>query len=168
LVFSGVYGFGSFVIGLIISGQGLLMAFNQMVGLKGFWLKKFTPKFLTVNFLLVFVVAFVFLGFKPLYLFAIGYFLLVFFQPVWRVVLTSEVVGKAGAGDKGEVMGVMTSILSLGMIVGPLMAGPLSAWHSYAPFWLCAILMFSAYIVLRQSHVKLEKIVKEEEVNVIG
>lgn len=168
LIFSNVYGFSSFIIGFIISAQGVLMALNQMIGLKQFWLKKFKPSELAVNFLLLFAIAFVLLGFKPLAIFAIGYFLLAFLQPVWRVVLTSEVIGRAPENNRGEVVGVMASVVALGMIVGPLVAGPLSAWHSYMPFWLSAGLMLISYFVLRFFSVKIDKIDKEEEVNVIG
>lgn len=168
LIFSNEYGFNAFTIGLIIAVQGILMAFNQMIGLKSFWLKKFKVRDILVNFLFIFAIAYLLLGFKLLAVFAIGYFLLVFLQPVWRVVLTSEVMSRAPAHRKGETMGSMASIVSLGMIVGPFVAGPLSNWYSFAPFWLSAILMFVCYIYFRFGRVEIEKIKKEAEVNVIG
>lgn len=168
LVFSNEYGFNALTIGLIISGQGVLMAFNQMIGLKSFWLKKFKVRDIIINFLLIFSVAYLLLGLKFFAIFSVGYFLLVFFQPVWRVVLTSEVVSRAPMHSRGETMGSMASIMSLGMIVGPFIAAPLSSWQTYAPFWLSAVFMFACYLYFRFGKVEIGKIKEEAEINVVG
>lgn len=55
------------------------------------------------------------------------------------------------ATAQGRTMGLMGSAGSVGRVVGPILSGPLAAWH-LKPFWWAAALMIAAAVFILQLH----------------
>lgn len=143
------FGYDATMAGYIFAAIGLMFFFNQAVAMKHFWLKHFREAFLEVWSLLAFTLSFVMmsLGVKPI--FFLGLAGMATAQSVMRVVISSTAAGLAGKLRRGEVMGVMSSILSFAMIIGPLVAGWLYHLGRTWPFAFSALALSFAFVVMR-------------------
>lgn len=146
LYFSEIFGFTAATIGILISLQGVIMAFNQGVGLKNFWLKKFKEPDLELYLLFIFGCGYLLMSFS-IWFFFVGIFITMITMSVLRVVINSQAVGAVSDNMKGEIIGVMNSVASLGMVFGPLLAGPLYGWHHSTPYFMSAIYIYIAFTV---------------------
>lgn len=134
------FGFDSFTTGLLFTLMGAFMAFNQTVLLKHFWLRFFSEPKLEWLMFLFYLIGFVLVGSRNVWLFYVGIPLSSVSQALLRVVITSQVAGRAPAHMKGEVMGILTSIIALSMVVGPVLAGALFEVRDFLPYVLGAVL----------------------------
>lgn len=166
LYFNDRFGFSALVIGMIITFQGVILSVNQMVGLKRFWLKRFKEPDLVLFMLFAFTVSYLMMGLNFSTMFFVGIIIGIFAQSVLRAVFTSQVIGMAEPNAKGEAMGILTSVLSLGMVVGPLMTGPLYTYKSNFPFLASSILMFGAFGIIYYNRRKLDRIKLDENIQV--
>jgi MFS family permease len=80
--------------------------------------------------------------------FTAGILLNVFSQSLLRVVLTSRTAGMAGDHRRGEVLGVMSSVLSVATIGGPLFAGLLFSVKTFLPFVLSALVLVCGFLLM--------------------
>lgn len=169
LYFSDRFGFNALTIGAIMAVQGVIMALNQVIGLKRFWLRHFKEPQLVLFMFLVFAFGYTFMGLVYSIFFFLGLLFVVFAQSVLRAVFTSEVIGLVEPKVKGEVMGMMGSVMSLGMIIGPLVAGPIYIYKNNLSFLLSGFYMFIAFIIIYRHRRKLANVVPDEnsEINVI-
>jgi len=156
------FGFNPFSIGAVMGAQGVLMAFNQMVMMRRFWLRKFSEPKLMLVMMLMFGFGYAFMGGVYASIFFLGIILAVFAQSVLRAIFTSEVIGLAEPKIKGEVMGILGSVLSLGMVVGPLLSGPVYIYKNNLSFVLSGFYMFVAFFII-YSHRKRLKNIKPDE-----
>ncbi len=148
LYMSTLFGFTASTIGILMAVQGLIIIFNQAWALKKFWLSRFN------EITLILISAF-FLGAGSListvpniFIFIIGTLTATFMHPIFRTVMTSEMVGLAPVTEKGEVLGIMASVMSLGMIIGPAIAEPLYAKTIYGPYFAAGIIFLLAFVIL--------------------
>lgn len=137
----------SFDTGVIFSSTGIFAALNQTVLLRRVWLKYFTDAQLEVLMIIILGVSFVLLGADVLMLFYLGIPLFATGQAVQRVVVTSQVAGKADPMMKGEALGILTSLTAASMVLGPIIAGALFEMHDSYPFFLAAALMVISLVV---------------------
>lgn len=163
------FGFDASGVSLMFTGMGVIMALNQGLLLNRFWLKKFSQSFLESWLMLVFALAFVLMGLKNLPIFIIGLILNALTQTVVRAVATARVGNLAGQTKRGEVMGIMTSVLSLSMIVGPVMGGFLYKVNFSYPFFFGAMCLVVSFGVIRWCCPlpKTEEKITEEQVQFI-
>lgn len=163
---SSVFGFSATKAGYLFTGMGVVIVVNQVFALNKVWLKHFREQDLEVWFFLIMAGGFLLADFKFLSLFALGLFFITVGQSTLRVVISSGVAGVAGVVRRGEVMGIMSSILSVSMIIGPLVGGALFVWHSSLPFLLNVFLLIVAFFIMKKCGG--EKILKMESVEVMG
>ena len=149
LYMSKVYGFNSVMVGAIYTGMGIAIFSNQTFLLRGFWLKYFRQPALEVWTFLSNAAGFALLMVPSIYTFAAGILLNVFSQSLLRVVITSRTAGLAGGRRRGEVLGVMSSVLSVSTIFGPLFAGLLFQVRPSLPFLLSAMVLALGFLLMR-------------------
>jgi predicted MFS family arabinose efflux permease len=149
LYLNDVFGFDSKAIGMIFTVMGIIMVFNQGFLLRHFWLKKFKESSLEIWIFLFYAVGFfiVAVPFKILFLF--GMFIGALAQSTLRVVMSSRSAGIAGEERRGEVLGILASVLSLAMIGGPLLAGFLFGIKPFFPFLVSAVALLAAFFVMK-------------------
>ena len=143
-----IFGFTSSAIGILMAGQGLVIIFNQAYAIRKFWLVRFDEAKLTIMSALFIAVGSLLMIFPSFISFIIGILLTSFSHSIFRTTTTSEVVGLAEPTQKGEVLGVMSSVMSLGMIIGPLIAGIIYAKIVYGPYLISAIILGIGFAVL--------------------
>ena len=148
LYIADVFNFDSFVAGLFMTCTGVIFAFNQGVLLKRFWLKYFKEKTLELFGLLVFGVGFLLMSGKNLPVFIIGLMLMSFAQSIVRVVMTSQITAKADQKTKGETLGVLSSIMSLAMILGPIVSGFMFGIREDIPFLTSTAVLIVAFMIV--------------------
>jgi len=149
------FGFDAFVTGLTFTGMGVIVAINQGLLLKRFWLKKFTESTLQRIMLWVLIIGLGLFVTKSLLLFLIATLFIGTGQSVFRVVLTSQVAGAADPQAKGEKLGMMSSLMSMCMVIGPTISGPLFEINDAFPYYLAALyLALGLYTTLRHERIE--------------
>jgi len=141
------YDFGALSMGLIFTVTGILAAFNQTVVLRRVWLKYFTESQLEVMMTIMLGVSLVLIGSDVLPLFFLAIPLFATAQATQRVVITSEVTGRADPLMKGEALGILTSLAAASMVIGPIVGGALFEIHDGYPFFFGAALMLVALLI---------------------
>ncbi|HBI33876.1 MAG TPA: hypothetical protein DEA43_02585 [Candidatus Moranbacteria bacterium] len=162
-----VFGFSASVTGYLFTAMGVILVINQGFALKRIWLKYFKEADLEIWFFVVMILGFVFLDLKIFAFFAAGLLLTTVGQSTLRVVMSSGIASVAGAQKRGEVMGIMASIMSVSMIVGPLVAGALFVKNVQWPFLLNILLLSAAFFIMKKCCIN-EKIVTQEDIEVLG
>jgi DHA1 family multidrug resistance protein-like MFS transporter len=135
------FGFSSFATGLLFSGIGVFTALNQAVLLKSLWLRYFHEALLELVMTAVLAIGLLLMALRILPLFYLAIILLASSQSILRVVVTSRVAGLASPHMKGEVLGIMTSLMAASMVVAPIIAGALFELDISLPYFLGALLM---------------------------
>ena len=143
-----IFGFGSVVAGVFMTGTGLVLAFNQGFLLKRFWLKNFKERTLEMWGLLVFGIGFLLMSTGSLTVFIIGITITTFSQSILRIVMTNQITAKADQNAKGETLGVLSSVMSLAMIIGPIAAGFLFQIRENIPFLVSTAILIIAFMVV--------------------
>ena len=145
------YNFDSFTMGMIFALTGIFAALNQTVLLRRVWLKFFTEERLMLVMTSLLGLGFLFFGLDILVLFFVSLPLFATGQSVQRVVITSRVTGRADPLKKGEALGILTSLMSATMVVGPIVGGALFEIHDGYPFYFAGTLMIISLIVSTRS-----------------
>jgi DHA1 family tetracycline resistance protein-like MFS transporter len=143
--------------GIIFAAMGLLLAINQGVLIRQFWIKKFKEPDLEQYLFLGLAAGFATLGVINITALILGLLLVTLSQSVLRVVMVSQMAGN-NLKDQGAILGISNSIMSLSMIIGPIIAGPLFALNICAPYWSAAILAIAGFIVITAKRKLLAKI----------
>lgn len=156
------FGFGAFAIGAVMGVQGVIMALNQVIGMRHFWLKRFEEPKLVLAMIFVFAVSYIMMGMYYAIFFFLGILFAIFAQSIIRVVFTSEVIGLAPPMIKGEVMGMLGSVMSLGMVIGPLLTGPIYMYKKNLSFVASGCYMLVAFYIIYRHRQKLASIIPDE------
>ena len=144
-----VFGFGVTRVGAIYTAMGLAVFFNQAILLRNFWLNYFSESSLEVWAFLSNAIGLALLMAPSIYLLIFGIIFHVFSQSLLRVVMTSRAAGIAGPRRRGEVLGIMSSVVSLAMIGGPLLAGSLFEIKPFLPFAACSLALASGFLIMK-------------------
>lgn len=157
------YNFNSLIIGLFLAAVGAMIAFNQAVGMKRFWLKKFTEPQLEFGMIAMFGLSFVLMAVPVLPIFILGLIAMTFANGVLQVVVTSQTIGAADPKTKGEVVGILTAITSISAVIAPLIAGKLFEVKTYIPFLISTAYMAVAFGIVLINRKKMTKMSAPEE-----
>jgi MFS transporter, DHA1 family, tetracycline resistance protein len=142
-----VFGFDAFQTGLFFTIMGIVIVINQVVLLNKFWTKRFTEKQLERIMLMITVVGLILISSENLILFFVSLPLIGTGQAILRVVITSQAVSKVDPKTKGEIMGIIASIMTGSMVIGPLFSGQLFEVRPWLPFLLGSILSSFALVI---------------------
>jgi len=148
LYLSQKFNFNSLLISFFMAGMGAILILNQAVLLKKVWLKYFSENRLIIGATLVLSFSFLLMGVSFLGILIIGSLLLSVSHSALRVIMTSQVIKRGDSKEQGTILGVMSSIMSLSMIIGPLLAGVLFSIKLNLPFFASAILALIAFIIM--------------------
>jgi predicted MFS family arabinose efflux permease len=150
------FGLGTQAAGFIFTGVGVFMVINQGFAMRHFWLKKFKPSELSVWLFLFMTIGFLMMSVNFLVVFSLGLITMTITSSVLRASISGQVAGIAGQSKQGETLGIMSSVMSLSMIVGPAIGGLFFKLNSSLPFFVSAILTAICFIIMRSNHKKYE------------
>ena len=88
------------------------------------------------------------MGITFLFVFVIGALIISLAQSVLRAVMTSQIAKKGEEREQGMILGILNSVMSLSMIIGPILAGALFGLKSNLPFLAAGLFGFFAYLIL--------------------
>ncbi len=134
--------------GYLMAITGIIMVINQGYLLKHFWLKKFDEAKLEIWTILFMAVGFFVMTSSFLYVFIAGMVLMIMNQSILRVVMSSRITGFADPTKKGEVAGIMSALMTLGMAIGPLAVGTIYSVNEKLPFVLSGLILLLAFGVM--------------------
>ena len=124
-------------VGLIFTAFGLANVLMQGLGIK-LLLKKFSSRILLKNSLLIGVILVTLMGFAvtPVpFLIVIGLYM---FIPPSTPFISGMISSATKEEDQGGILGLSQSYMSLGQIIGPIMAGIVTQLYVPGAFWLAA------------------------------
>ena len=160
------FGFNALAIGVIMTIQGVIMSLNQAIIMRHFWLKKFKEPKLVLIMLFVFAVSYLLMGMYYAIFFFTGILFAIFAQSILRSVFTSEVIGLAPPMIKGEVMGMLGSVMSLGMVIGPLITGPIYMYKHNLSFIASGCYMLVAFFIIYRHRKNLANVTPDGDIQV--
>lgn len=149
LYMSTVYGFNSVVVGSIYTGMGAVIFLNQTVVLRRFWLRHFTEKSLEIWSFLSNAAGYFLVAAHSLSFLAAGIIITIFSQSLLRVIVSSRAAEIAGRERRGEVLGIMSSVLSVALVVGPLIAGSLFETRHFLPFAFAGLSLVAGFFIMK-------------------
>jgi len=152
------FGWGALTNGIVFSGMGIIIALNQGLGLKHFWLKHWREPQLELWLLLASALGFLVLEIPILFFFLIGLLMNTFTQGVLRVVMTSQVAGASSPHERGETLGVLSSLSYVGMAIGPAIAGIVFDMHPHLPFIISSLYLTIAFIIVWRHRLNVKQI----------
>lgn len=147
------FGFTAPQNGFILTGIGLVMAINQGILLKHFWLKLWTQQRIQIISNIGMIVALILIASGKLWLMLGGIALQSFAQPLLRVVSNSEIAGAAPAHKRGEVLGVYQSLFFLAAIITPIIGGRLLDIALPLP-WVMGLIYMAVALIFLLMHYK--------------
>lgn len=124
-------------VGLIFTAFGLANVLMQGLGIK-YLLKKFSSRILLKYSLLLGVILVALLGFAVNPLFFLVVIGLYMFIPPAAPFISGMISVATKEEDQGGILGISQSYMSLGQIIGPILAGIVTQWYVPGAFWLAA------------------------------
>ena len=88
--------------------------------------------------------------------FLVGLVITAFGQSLMRVIMTSQIIGFSKKEEQGENMGILSSLMSLSMILGPLFGGFVYETHPSLPFVLAGIILLITFIFVFNTYKKVQ------------
>jgi len=158
-----VFGFDAVTTGLTFTGMGLIVALNQTVGLKYFWMRRFTEARLEMMMFTFMLAGLVLFATQSFVGFILSVLLIPTGQSVLRVVLTSQVAGQADTKTKGEKLGTLSSLMSACMVIGPTISGPLFELHVSYPYILSSLYVIAGLIAAGRYQQRLKRLGREPQ-----
>jgi MFS family permease len=79
------------------------------------------------------------------------------------VVMNSQIIGFADKKEQGEMMGILTSIMSLSTVIGPILGGIVYIIKPGLPFILAGIILFIVFFFISRNY---KKIKNQEHIDV--
>jgi MFS family permease len=133
---------------MLFTLMGTIIALNQMVALKHFWLKYFSEANIELWMVLILGGAFFVMGTPFFAPFVFGVVAIGFGQSLIRPVMTSRIVGKSPKEVQGEVIGVTASVQSVAMTLSPVIAGAAFSLKENIPFFLSGCYLLTAFCII--------------------
>ena len=146
--------------GLLFSGIGILIALNQVVLMKHFWLKFFKPH--KVQILTASALILIFLGLSQFSM--IPFLLTICLLGVTEGTLISmnggELSGVAQEHERGKIIGISHSLIALSQMIGPAVSGYAMDHHirwpwMIASFWMVVVL---GIIIVKNKQLKTSEV----------
>ena len=163
-----MFGLQAFAIGMLFTAMGVVIALNQSIALRHFWLKYFQEPTLELMLLIIFAAGFLSMAAGTFSLFIAGLIGVIFGQSVLRVVMNSQIAARADPAKKGETLGIASSVASLSMVVGPFIAGFLFTYNARLPFISGTLFLIAAFFILYHKRNTLAKQRLSPEVPIIS
>jgi DHA1 family tetracycline resistance protein-like MFS transporter len=140
-----VFSWTAIASGVMLTIVGVIIFLNQIFMIKKVWLKYFKEAFLMVWMFIPFALGYLVMALPFKFAFIFGLIITAFGQSTLRVVMTSQIIGFSKKEEQGEMMGILMSIISLSMIVGPILGGISYELANSLPFVLSGIMLFITF-----------------------
>lgn len=144
--------------GLLMALIGVIISINQAFMLKSIWLKYFKESFLMIWTFIPFAIGYLIMAIPFKFAFLFGLIITAFGHSIMRVVMTSQIIGFSNKNEQGEMMGILASIMSLSMILGPVLGGAVYEIDQSLPFILAGVILFITFIFVYKTYKNIKQI----------
>lgn len=141
--------------GLLMALTGIIISLNQAFFIHKVWLKYFKESLLMVWLLVPFALGYIVMALPFKFSFIIGLIVTAFCHSTLRVVMNSQIIGFSEKKEQGEMVGILSSLMSLSMILGPILGGVAYEIKSSLPFTFAAIVLFITFIFVYKAYKKI-------------
>ncbi|MHB1050014.1 MAG: MFS transporter [Bacteroidota bacterium] len=145
-----VFGYDSFQTGLVFTIIGIVIIINQVYLLKKFWLHRFTQDQIQLTMLILVTIGLLLIASENNFLFFASLPFLGTSQAILRVIVTNKAVNNIDPKMKGEIMGIMSSIMTGAMVITPMFAGILFEFSPNLPFIAASIFSLLALVISKK------------------
>lgn len=149
--------------GLIMTLVGVIISLNQAFMIRKVWLKYFKESFLMVWMLVPFAIGYLIMAMPFKFAFLFGLIITAFCNSTLRVVMNSQIIGFSEKKEQGEMMGILSSLMSLSMILGPILGGVVYAISAPLPF-VCAFIILAITFIFIHKTYKNKKSIEHRDV----
>ena len=154
------FGIGPLGAGLLYALMGVIIALNQMVALKYFWLKYFKESGIEFWMVLIVGIAFFLMSGSLFFLFVLGTIVISFGQAILRPVMVSRIVEKSPKEAQGEIIGVTSSAQSVAMTLSPVIAGAVFGFKHNLPLLLSGLYLLIAFSIILINRRRVERLLE--------
>lgn len=144
--------------GLLFTLMGVIISINQAFMLRRVWLKYFKESFLMIWMFIPFAIGYFIMAIPFQFAFIVGLIITAFGQSTMRVVMNSQIIGFSNKNEQGEMMGILASVMSLSMILGPLIGGTVYEIHPSLPFITAGIILLITFIFIHNIYKNIKPI----------
>ena len=134
--------------GFLMALVGVIISLNQAFFLRKVWLKYFKESSLMIYMLIPFALGYFVMALPYKFAFLLGLVVTALGHSTLRVVMNSQIIGFSDKKEQGEMMGILVSIMSLSMILGPLIGGAVYIVGASLPYVLAGVILFITFIFI--------------------
>ncbi len=134
--------------GLLMAFVGIIISLNQAFFIRKVWLKYFEESFLMVYMLIPFALGYFVMALPYKFAFFFGLIVTAFGHSTMRVVMNSQIISFSDKKEQGEMMGILASLMSLSMIIGPLLGGLVYGIGASLPYVLSGLILSISFIFI--------------------
>jgi len=142
--------------GLLMALTGVIISINQAFILHKIWLKYFKESLLLIWMLIPFAFGYLIMAMPFKFAFILGLVITAFGQSTLRVIMNSQIIGFSNNKEQGEMVGTLTSLMSLSMIIGPILGGFVYGMSASLPFVIGGLILFIIFIIIKKAYKKIE------------
>ncbi len=153
-----VFSWTVIISGLLMTLVGIIISINQAFAIRKIWLKYFKESFLMVWMLIPFALGYLVMALPYKFAFVFGLIVTAFCHSTLRVVMTSQIIGLSDKKEQGENMGILSSIMSLSMILGPVLGGVTYVLSDTLPFILSGVILLITFMFVYNTYRKIKSI----------
>lgn len=148
------FGFDVTAAGLLLTVIGIMIAINQLVLMKNFWLKRFKPYRIQVIGAAALVILFFSATSPNIRIFLPILVMLGLMEGTLTVINGSELSGAAEEHERGKIIGVSHALIAISQVIAPIISGFFMGSYINAPwiismFWM--MIVFTILIVKKQT-----------------
>jgi DHA1 family tetracycline resistance protein-like MFS transporter len=142
--------------GVLMALIGVIISINQAFFIPKVWLKYFKESFLMVWAFIPFALGYMIMAVPNKLVFVFGLMVTGLGQSLMRVIMTSQIIGFSKKEEQGENMGILASVMSLSMILGPVLGGLVYEQHPSLPFILAGIILLITFVFIFNTYKKIK------------
>lgn len=150
------FGFDITAAGLLLSGIGVMIAFNQLVLMKHFWLHHFKPYVIQLITGTILIILFFAAGFVPFIIFLIILAILGLLEGTLSVINGSELAAAAENHERGRIIGISHSLIAISQVIAPIVSGFFMDYYVgslwlFSAFWIIVVFMI---LIMRKTELE--------------
>jgi MFS family permease len=144
--------------GLLMTLVGVIISLNQAFFIRKVWLKYFKESYLAVWLFIPFAIGYLIMSMHFKFAFLFGLIITAFCHSTLMVVMNSQIIGLSNKNEQGEMMGTLSSFMSLSMIIGPILGGIVYEIQASLPFVLAGIILFVTFVFIYRAYKKVKPV----------
>ncbi|MDD4930940.1 MAG: MFS transporter [Candidatus Colwellbacteria bacterium] len=138
------FDFGPSSIGIFMTAASIVMILNQAIGMR-IWTDGKREGFFEKAFLLIVGIGYIMLGGSPV-IAILGVLAFTIAEGTLRAILSDRMFSGARPQERGELVGVQSSVMSLACVIAPVIAGSLFLIKPEYPFIMSFIFAIIAFV----------------------